>query len=303
MTSAPTPALPRPTAPRPVLKPPTSTGPSRPTPATRKVKTFSVQPWAGANEGEKILLYGHSGMGKTTLATLAPNPIFIGLDDGARKIRHPVTGQPVQAILGIESWEDLRDALHQPDLFPPGSTIVLDTVTKADPLAEDFVLRTIKNDRGETVPHLIAYGYGKGEAHVCSVLRNLLSDLDPHVQRGVNVLLLAQQAQVTISNPAGIDFFEDGPAIRYIKTTGGARADFCGWCDHVFRIGHPDVQVVVANKNATKGKAAGSTERIIYTTKEIHYVAKNRGNGRIPEAVTFADPTDDSIWKYVFAEK
>lgn len=289
-----------PKLPRPTLKPPT-TGPSKPSLATRQVRTFSVAPWTGTNEGEKILLYGPSGMGKTTLATMAPNPIFIGVDDGARKIRHPKTGAPVQAIEGVVTFEDLRDALHQPDLFPPGSTIVIDTITKVENLAEDFVLRTLKNDRGEIVPNLIAYGYGKGDVHLCTTLRFLLSDLDPHVQRGVNVLLLAQQSQISISNLAGTDYMEDGPALRNIKNTGGARSDFCGWCDHVFRIGYPDVQVVVANRNATKGKAVvGATERVIYTAKEIHYVAKNRGNGQIPDAVTFNDPTDDAIWQYVF---
>lgn len=296
-------SLPKPPA---KLAPPSlPTGPSRPSPMTRRTpKTFVVQTWTGANEGEKIILYGPSGMGKTTLATMAPNPVFIGLDDGARKIRHPKTGEPVQAILGVETWEDLRDALHQDSLFPSGSTIVLDTVTNADPLAEGFVLRTIPNDRGETMPNLIAYGYGKGEAHVCNTMRLLLSDLDPHVKRGVNVLLLAQQAQVTISNTAGLDYLEDGPAIRHVKSTGGARGEFIGWCDHVFRIGHPDVTVVAANQLAKKGKVTGgSTERIIFTTKEIYFAAKNRGNGRIPDAVTFSEPGDDSIWQYVFGEK
>jgi AAA domain len=264
-------------------------------------KTFTVNPWPGDKEGEKILLYGKSGVGKTTAAAMSPNPIFIGLDDGGRKIRNPKTNQPVNAIQGIESFQDLRDALHQSSLFPSGSTIVIDTITRAEALAEPYLFATLKTDKGETVDNIEGYGYGKGYKHLLDAMRLILSDLEPHVRRGVNVLLLGQLAQATVSNLEGTDYLEDGPKLSNAQKY-SVRTEVGEWVDHIFRIGNPEIVVAKANKTATKGKASGSTERIIFTTPRLHFMAKNRVQpvGRLPEAVSFSTPDDDAIWQFLF---
>ena len=56
-------------------------------------KTFQVKTWSGDKEGEKVIAYADSGMGKTTLASMAPSAVFIGLDDGGRKILNPKTNE------------------------------------------------------------------------------------------------------------------------------------------------------------------------------------------------------------------
>jgi hypothetical protein len=262
-------------------------------------KTFSVVDWTGSNEGEKIILYAPSGMGKTTLASMAPNPIFLGVDDGGRKIRNPKTGAPVKAVPGIETFHDIRDVLHQYDLFPEGSTVVLDTITKAEAMAEPYVFATVKKESGQTAHNIEDYGYGKGYRHLLDAMRLLISDFDPLVRRGVNVILLAQQGQATVANLEGTDYLEDGPKLSNAKNY-STRTEVCEWADHVFRIGHADITVVKANSKATKGKVSGTAERVIYTTKELHFLAKNRMNGALPPTVAFTEPADDSLWKFVF---
>lgn len=288
-----------------IVKPPPSLPPKPPAPpkvGVRAAKTFSVAPWTGTGQGEKILLYGPNGMGKTTLASMAPNPVFIGLDDGGRKIRNPKTGQPVNAIQGVVSFEDLRDALHQVDLFPTGATMVLDTITMAEAEAAQYLFKTVKVGK-DYAANLEDYGYGKGYNYLLDPMRLLLSDMDVLVKRGVNILLLAQQSQATVSNLQGMDFSQDGPTLESKPKAGAnVRSEVCGWVDSIFRIGYPDVSVEKANAQANKGKAHGTTDRQVFTEPEVYFLAKNRMNGTLPSPITFKTRDDDSIWQFLFAE-
>lgn len=304
----------------PTARTPTITAPARPTtpmklpPSSAKPpakightpKTFAVKQWDDSTQGEKFLFYGPSGIGKTSLAAMAPNPIFIGIDDGGRKIRNPKTGEPLQYVEGVESFQDIRDALGQDALFAPGTTIVLDTITYGERLAEAHCLLTIKTEKGQTAENMEDYGWGKGYRHLTDTMRLLMTDLDHQVRRGVNVVLLGQQGQATVANLAGTDYLEDGPKLWTDKKGIGPRGDYCEWCDHVIRVGHPDVTVVKANAQATKGKAVGgSSERVLYTAKEIHYVAKSRPlktGGKLPAAISFSSEADDFFWRLVAGE-
>lgn len=233
---------------------------------------------------------------------MVPNPVFIGVDDGGRRIRNPKTGDAVRAVTGVSSFADIREVLHQDELFPVGSTIVLDTITKAEALAEQYLFATVKTERGERVDSIEGYGYGKGYKHLLDAIRLLLSDFEPHVRRGVNVLLIAQEGQATVANLAGADYVQDGPKLSNAAKF-SVRTEVCEWVDHVLRIGHPDVQVVKDNKNAIKGKVVGATTRAIYTEPELYFLAKNRMNGMLPPVVSFEEPKDDSIWVNIFGDK
>lgn len=262
-------------------------------------KSFTVAAWTDTAEGQKIMVYAPSGNGKTTLATMAPNPVFIGLDDGGRKILNPKTGQPINAVMGVETFQDLRDALHTPALFSTGCTVVLDTVTKAEVLGEQYTFDTIRID-GKPPTSIEEYGYGKGYRYLTETMRLLLTDLDVLVRRGVHVVMLAQQGQAVVANLEGTDYLQDGPKLYANKNGTGVRGEYVEWCDHVFRIGHQSISVTKDDKKATKGKVHGSTDRVIYTTNELHFIAKNRMNGKLPPVVTFSEPADDAIWQFVF---
>lgn len=286
----------------PSLPPPPVAKVAAPKPGTSPKKTFTIKEWTDEGQGTKICIYGPEGMGKTTLASMAPRPVFIGLDDGGRKIRNPKTGKPVQVVAGLDSFADLRDVSRFPDLIRSGQTVVIDTITKAQALAEEYTFATVMGPQNTRAKSLEDYGYGKGYRFLMESMRLLLSDLDGLVRRGVNILLLAQQGQGTVSNLEGTDYLIDCPKLHNMKSGEGVRAEVCEWCDHVFRIGHPDLSVFKANKDAQKGKASGSTERIIYTKKEVYFAAKSRPvNGQsLPDTITFSEPGDDSLWQFLF---
>jgi hypothetical protein len=264
-------------------------------------KVFSVQPWTNADEGEKAIIYAKSGTGKTTLAAQIAGAIFIGIDDGGRKILNPLTGQPINAIPGVTGFQDLRDALHQTSLFPAGSTVVIDTVTKLEEVAEPYIFEHYKTSAGVSVNNMRKYGWD-GPAHMLDVFRLMLTDLDALVRRGVNVVLLAQLAQITVANAEGLDYLEDGPKLQHNKQY-SVRNELCEWADHVFRIGYADFNV---SRDSEKAKVAKVTQtdaaRAIFTGGAPHFIAKSRpiDGYRIPAVIGFDSPTDNSLWQFVF---
>lgn len=281
-------------------KPPSKTPPP-PTKSTRKVKKFSTAPWTGQGEGEKIVLYGSSGVGKTTLASMLPSPVFIGLDDGGRKIRNPKTGEPVVHVVGIHTFQDVRDTLHQINLFPKNSTVVIDTVTVLENIAEPWIFENIKHEKGGIVTSLEGYGYGKGYTHLFETMRLIIQDLDALVRRGVNVCLICQNMAVKRANPGGLDFLEDGLKLSHsFSEKTSVRLHFGEWADHVLRLGYYDT-VVVGAKDATMGKVSGDSQRAVFVMPEPHFFAKSRTLHE--PVVAFETPDDDSIWAMVFGEE
>lgn len=258
----------------------------------KPVKTFTVTPWDSSNEGEKILLYSETGMGKTTLSAMAPRPVFIGLDEGGRKIRHPITNELLNVIPDIETFEDVRAALQQPDLFKDGETAVIDTVTILEDFAYPYLFRNIPKENGTKVTNIVMYGYNKGYQHLYDAMKLILVDCDRLIHQGKNVILVAQSVSNRVSNPGGDDYLRDGPRLYAGKPS--VEALYCEWADHILRIGFQDM--LVEDK-----KIRGTTTRVIFAKQELHFRAKSR---TIEEPIiAFADKTDDSIWKFIFGEQ
>ena len=268
----------------------------------KEPKSFSVSTLTGDNEGEKVFLYGRSGFGKTTSAAQIEGSVFIPLDDGARKIANPLTGKSVEAINGVEDWDDLRAAVQQaPDLLPKKGTLVLDTITRAQPLAEAWVVENVSLEKGGRAKNLEAFGFGKGYRHVLDQFRCLLSDLDGVVRSGRNVVLIGQLDQAVVANPEGADYLQEVPKLIENKQ-GPVRTEVCEWCDQIARVGYLDTEVEKDNAESKVGKVRGSGERAIYAGGAQHFIAKSRPvkGVRIPSIVSFEDETDDSFWQYLF---
>lgn len=279
------------------MKPPPASKP--PPAAARPAKTFSVNILGGKNEGRKVIVYAGSGMGKTTLGAMAPNPIYIPIDDGARMLTHPKTGQQLRGLEGVTDFQDLRDALHQSNLFNEGDTVVLDTLTKAEVFGEAYTLATVKVEKGGTAENIEAYGFGKGYRHLLDTMRLIESDFEPLVRRGVNILMLCQQANVRIANPEGLDYISEAPKLAHFNNA-SVMGEFFEWSDDVLRIGYASLNVTGANPKATKGKATGSAERVIYAKGGLHFKAKTR-MADLPPVISFSSKEDDSLWQFLFA--
>lgn len=257
----------------------------------KEVKEFIVESWI-TNSGKRIMIYADTGMGKTTLCSTSPNPVFLGLDEGGREIRHPITGEPLNRIPGLESFSDVRGALQQTSLFDSYETAVIDTVTILEELARPYVVATIPTDKGQTVQNILGYGWNKGYEHLYQVMKLILSDCDELIRRGKNIILVAQATTNRISNPGGEDYLRDGPRLYAGKPS--IEALYCEYVDHIFRIDYHNAFV-------KEKKVSGSTERAIFCQPELYFRAKSRTIKESP--ISFETEADDSIWKFLFGKE
>ena len=89
------------------------------------------------NSTIKMLVYGNPGIGKSTLALSAPNPVLFDFDGGV----HRINGAFQCPTLQVKSWDEVIQALDE-DLSDFG-TIVIDTVGKMLDYMGAYI---IKND-------------------------------------------------------------------------------------------------------------------------------------------------------------
>ncbi len=262
---------------------------STPLPVRKTVKKFTVGNWDAADEGEKIIIYADTGMGKTTLSALSPNPVYLGLDEGGRKMKHPVTGDPLRVVEDIETYQDVRDALQQSTTFDNFNTVVIDTVTILQDWAVPHMLANIPTEKGAKVKNIVGYGYNKGYQHLYDLMKFILQDCDRLIHKGKNVILVAQAAPNRVSNPGGEDYLRDGPRLYAGKPS--VEALYCEWADHILRIDYQNLW-------SEDKKAKGDTTRVIYTKPEVYFRAKSRTIDE--QVISFENKTDDSIWKFMF---
>ncbi|KKN77878.1 hypothetical protein LCGC14_0356150 [marine sediment metagenome] len=290
----------------PVRKPPAPPARKPPVSATTKAaaapsKQFQVETWDTEKEGQRIILYADSGMGKTTICALLPNPKFVNFNGGSDKILHPVTGKRLQYIPGVETFGDVRVVCHQPGLFKPGDSFVLDTTTKFEDTGLDWTLENIPHEKGKSISirRIEDYGWGKGYRHLYDTMRLPLADFDVLIQRGVNVVLSCQIQQIEINNASGQNYLCDVPKLQQAHgkndNVPAVWALYNEWADHTFKIDYNGVQV-------GEGKAASTGERIIRVHGKPDFKAKSRSIPSKYPVVSFEHEADDSIWRMLFDE-
>jgi len=249
-------------------------------------KNFQIVDWDRA--GKKVMVYGGSGLGKTTLAMLLGDPVFIGTDDGGGVMRHPVTGERLKVVQGIDDYQDVRDVLNS-DLFESHQDIVIDTITEVQRWMIPHMLVNIKKQGGGNAINLEDYGFHKGYRHWFETMELLLTDLNQWVRKGKNVVLLAQATGIRMTNEGGEDFKVAGPDL-YHDDKFSILNLVTQWCDHIFRIHYTSVVV-------DKKKVSSTNQRAIYIHPRAEFIAKSRTISEDYPCVEFKDKTDDSIWR------
>jgi hypothetical protein len=163
----------------------------------------------------RYVFYGDEGVGKTTLAAAAPDPLLFDIEDGSGRLdisRYSFRDEPGGHVPGSykEILGGIDDLIANPSPF---KTLVLDTADRLESLMwrnmleRDSGKTSAMNKSGKTFNSIEEYGYGKGYVMALDEWRSLCAKLDRlRVSRGMAIIWLAHASIRTFKNPEGDDY-------------------------------------------------------------------------------------------------
>ena len=205
----------------------------------------------------KCVLYGVEGIGKSTFASQAPDPLFIDTEGSTKMLDVSRFDRPT-------NWDMLlAQVIYVIENPTVCKTLVIDTLDWAEKLALHAVLSKF-NKKG-----IEEFGYGKGYVYLNEEFSRLPKLLSEVVERGVNVLLTAHAALRKFEQPD-----EQGAYDRWeMKLLKQNAPMIKEWADLVLFANYKTY--VVGGDDKSKGKAKGG-KRVMYTTHNPCWDAKNR---------------------------
>jgi hypothetical protein len=203
-----------------------------------------------------VVVYGPEGIGKSTFAAQAPNPLFIDTEGSTarmnvRRLPAPTSFTMIQ--------EEIRYVISNPSVC---QTLVLDTADWAERLCRDGVCA--KNSKAG----LEDFGYGKGYTYVKEAFTEMLGDCDDLINDGINVVLTAHAIMRKFEQPD-----ERGAYDRWeLKLCKQCAPMVKEWADMVLFCNY---KTYTQRQENGSYKVMGG-QRVMYTSHNPCWDAKNR---------------------------
>lgn len=224
----------------------------------------------------RVILHGVGGVGKTSWAAYAPNPLFI-LSKGETGLETLMDqGQiPERSHLEFSDWDDLQAFLQDFRTQEHDyKSLVFDTFDGFVGVAKDKALvDKFDNDAGPKG----WLNYSAGDRYLAdTVWPSFLASLDRiREERKMAIIGLAHTTQATYKNPRGPDYDRFVPDMY--KDIWAATY---GWADMVL-FAHHEIYTEQA-KGEKKGKAYGGQRRVMQVELDAVADAKNRHGMKDP---------------------
>ena len=201
----------------------------------------------------RLLIYGSEGVGKSTLGSHAPNPIFLPTEDG---VDHIACNSFPLCKTFDEFMEYLKALSVEAHDF---KTVVIDSADWLERLIFDWICKQYNVKSIEKVEG----GFGKGYVLALTQWRQVIDGLRYlREERGMIVLFLAHAKIESHTDPESTAFDRFSP-----KLNKHANAMLCEWCDAVL--------LATRERGAAKGEKSGG-ERVLRCIGSPTCVAKNR---------------------------
>ena len=201
----------------------------------------------------RIMIYGTAGVGKSTLAAHAPNPVFLDIEDRLGEIecqsfpRADATRYPV-----LSTVDDVLSAIS--DLYTKDhdrQTVILDTADEFERVAQSDVAKTHGHK------HVEDFGYGKGYKFALAEWQKIMD--------GMNALRNDKNMMVIITAHDHVERFNHPETDPYDRFTPRLR---------------PEVTELI------KGRFDG----VFFATRKVYTVTKEEGFGRKHTRATGGSP-------------
>ena len=214
----------------------------------------------------RIMIYGYEGVGKSTWAASAPNPIFIQTEDGLDNIdtnKFPIA----------KSWQDVCEQIHalaseEHDF----QTVVVDSISGLERLiwtevCHQFSVKNIEKADG---------GFARGYKHALDWWGLFLEGLEKLNEKGMMIILIGHVGVQEVKDPESQTYHRTAPRCHHL-----AEGMISQWCDAVlqakqnFRIQKTDEGFGNSRGIATAVGQDGG-ERVVRTVGTAAVIAKNR---------------------------
>ena len=207
-------------------------------------------------QAQRVVLYGPEGIGKSTLASAFPNPVFLDTEGGTAHL--DVTRFPKP-----ECWNDVLRFVEQLTNAPGEfKTLVVDTIDWLERLLAEHLCRKANKEGIED------FGYGKGYSYLAEELSRFLRSLERLRKRGVHLVLVAHSTIRKFEQPDAAGAYD-----RYeLKLTKQCAPLVKEWCDLLLFVNY----LTKVTERDGKKHAVGGKERRVYTSHTASYDAKNR---------------------------
>jgi hypothetical protein len=148
----------------------------------------------------RITIYGKTGIGKSTLASQFPKPLFLLTEDPRIEGLKAIP----EAKSFTEFWQNLKELLELQDF--PYKTIVIDSVSKLDAKITKYIIDEEGGNSKATTLGAACGGYGKGYERAQSIHRAVKAQLDKFVERGIGVIFIAHETVTKYKAPDSEDY-------------------------------------------------------------------------------------------------
>ena len=215
----------------------------------------------------RLLVHGTEGIGKSTFAAQAPDPIFIQTEDGLGQIDAP----KFPLAQSFQEVKDNLDALQNEK--HDFKTVAIDSLDWLEKLIIPDAVTAARLDA-------ITEGYGKGYAMLASLFHTVIDRLNRlRRERKMNIIFIAHTKMEKVENPSGGAYDQFAPKADK-RVTGIVKE----WVDI---IGFAHRKVTAKDEKGNTKRPTGYTfedgnDRFIRFDSTPAIVAKNRYSG-LPE--------------------
>lgn len=211
------------------------------------------------NVPQFVLIFGPDGIGKSSFGAEAPNPIFLGTENGTSNLDVARFQAPKKFSDVLAAISELTNESHE------YKTLVIDSLDWLEPI----VWETVCADGGWK--SIEDAGYGKGYVLALNKWLEMIKSLN-HLRdvKKMNIVLIAHSQIKVFNDPSQPQSYD-----RYqLKLNDKAAALFREAVDVVLFATYETF--VKKDGAAAKAKAFGDGKRVVFTERRPSFDAKNR---------------------------